>query len=83
MDFYAPWCGPCRATAPIIEQLAGEYPQMNFVKVDVDECPELATRYEIFSIPTFIIFKNGKVASQFAGATSKENFVVEIKKHLP
>ncbi len=82
VDFYAPWCGPCQTTAPIIDELSDEYQQMVFVKVNVDENPDLATQYGIFSIPTFIIFKEGKVVSQFSGANSKEAFVLEINKHL-
>ncbi len=80
VDFYAVWCGPCKVTSPIIDELSGEIKDMKFVQVDVDENPELATQYSIFSIPTFVIFKNGQVATQFVGAMGKEGFLSEINK---
>lgn len=80
VDFFATWCGPCKLTAPIIEQLAEEYKDIKFVQVDVDQNGELATEYSIFSIPTFIIFKNGEVVSQFSGGRGKEGFLEEINK---
>lgn len=80
VDFYAEWCGPCKLTAPILEEISKEMKKMKFVKINVDESQELASQYSIFSIPTFMIFKNGKVASQFTGAMSKEGFMSEINK---
>ncbi|OGK16640.1 thioredoxin [Candidatus Roizmanbacteria bacterium RIFCSPHIGHO2_01_FULL_39_12c] len=80
VDFYADWCGPCRVTSPLIEELSGEIKDMKFVKVDVDKNPQLAQQYSIFSIPTFMIFKGGQVASQFVGAMGKEGFLHEIQK---
>lgn len=80
VDFYADWCGPCRMTAPIIEELANEEKNVKFVKVNVDENPDLASQYQIFSIPTFLIFKDGKVVHQFVGALSKEGFIDEINQ---
>lgn len=80
VDFYAPWCGPCKMTSPVIDQLAQEYQQVKFVKINVDENGDLATQYSIFSIPTFVIFKNGQIVAQFAGAMGKEGFVAEINK---
>ncbi len=80
VDFYATWCGPCKMTAPIIEQLAQERNDIKFVKVDVDQNNELASQYSIFSIPTFIIFKEGKMVSQFAGGRGKEGFLEELNK---
>ncbi|MFA5135956.1 MAG: thioredoxin [Patescibacteria group bacterium] len=80
VDFYADWCGPCKMTAPIIEQLAEEHKDMMFYKVNVDENAEVVSQYSIFSIPTFIIFKDGKVTSQFSGGMGKESFENEIKK---
>lgn len=82
VDFYAEWCGPCKMTSPIIEQLAGEYPEMAFYKVDVDANGDLASQYSVFSIPTFVMFKDGKIVSQFSGAMGKEGFEAEIKKVL-
>jgi len=80
VDFFATWCGPCKMTAPIIDDLAKEYADIKFVKVDVDQNGELASEYSIFSIPTFIIFKDGKVVSQFSGGRGKEGFVEELQK---
>lgn len=80
VDFYAEWCGPCKMTAPIIEELSNETKDIKFVKINVDENSELASQYSVFSIPTFFIFKDGKVVSQFVGAMGKEGFVGEIKK---
>ena len=80
IDFYAIWCGPCRVTSPLIDELSNEYKNIKFLKVDVDQNPELAQQYSIFSIPTFMIFKGGQVASQFVGAMGKEGFLNEIKK---
>jgi thioredoxin 1 len=80
VDFYADWCGPCKMTSPIIEELANEVKEVKFVKVNVDENPDLASQYNIFSIPTFLIFKDGKVIHQFVGARGKESFLSEIDK---
>lgn len=80
VDFYAEWCGPCKMTSPIIESLSEEEKDMRFVKVDVDQDQDLASQYSVFSIPTFMIFKDGKVVSQFVGAMGKEGFVEEIHK---
>ena len=80
VDFYATWCGPCKMTEPIIEQLAKEMVQIKFVKVDVDANQELVSQFQVFSIPTFIIFKDGQAVNQFVGAMGKEGFLAEIKK---
>jgi thioredoxin 1 len=80
VDFFAQWCGPCKMTGPIIDELAQEKKEVKFVKVDVDKNPELASQYQVFSIPTFVILKEGKTVSQFVGAHSKEGFEQEINK---
>jgi len=80
VDFYADWCGPCRMTAPIIDELSQQLTGIKFVKVNVDENPDLASQYQIFSIPTFLIFKNGEVISSLVGVQSKESFLNELKK---
>jgi thioredoxin 1 len=69
-------------TGPVIDQLAEEVKNVKFVKVDVDQNQELASQYQIFSIPTFLIFKDGEVVSQFVGAQSKEGFLSEINKAM-
>ena len=80
VDFYATWCGPCKMTGPIIEQLAEEVKNVKFVKVDVDQNQELASQYQVFSIPTFLIFKDGQVVNQLVGAMGREGFLAEIQK---
>lgn len=80
VDFYADWCGPCKATGPIIEELASDMSDVRFVKVDVDANQEIAGSYSVFSIPTFLIFKDGKVVDQFVGAQGKDSFVDRIQK---
>ncbi len=80
VDFFAEWCGPCKMTGPIIEQLSEEKKDISFLKVNVDENNELASQYSIFSIPTFVIFKDGQVVSQFSGAMGKEGFEEELRK---
>ncbi|MCA9371824.1 thioredoxin [Candidatus Woesebacteria bacterium] len=82
VDFYADWCGPCKATGPIIEALAEEMTDVKFVKVNVDENQQLAGKYSVFSIPTFMVFKDGKMVNQFVGARSKDGFQEEIKKAM-
>lgn len=82
VDFYADWCGPCRLTAPIIDELSQEMVEVKFVKVNVDENPHLASQYSIFSIPTFLIFKQGKVVGQMVGLMGKEKMREEIKQYL-
>lgn len=83
VDFYADWCGPCKVTGPIIEELAKEEKyngKVSFVKINVDQNQELAGKYSVFSIPTFILFKDGKPVNQFVGARDKAGFQKEIDK---
>ncbi len=83
VDFWAEWCGPCRMVSPIVEELSKEYEdKVNFVKVNVEQNNELASRYNIFSIPTLAIFRDGKVVAQGAGAASKEAIRTYIDKHV-
>jgi len=80
VDFFAEWCGPCKMTGPVVDQLSEERKDISFFKVNVDENNELASQYSIFSIPTFVIFKDGQVVSQFSGAMGKEGFEEELRK---
>ncbi len=72
VDFWAPWCGPCRALGPVIDELSGEYEgKVSIVKMNVDENPSTPGKYAIRAIPTMILFKNGQVVEQMTGALSK------------
>ena len=83
VDFWAEWCGPCRSVSPIVEELSSEYSKkVNFVKVNVDQNGELTQKYNVFSIPTLAIFKNGEVVSQKVGAATKESFKTMIDSSL-
>ncbi len=83
VDFWATWCGPCRMIAPTVEELAEEYAGKVVVgKVDVDENPELAQAYGVMSIPTLILFKDGKVANQNVGLSTKRALIKLIEDHL-
>lgn len=84
-DFYADWCGPCKFTDPIVHELAESTEFKNkikFVKINVDDNQEIAGQYSVFSIPTFITFKNGQPVNQFAGARDKGGFETELKRAL-
>ncbi|KXJ77338.1 thioredoxin-2 [Aedes albopictus] len=73
VDFFATWCGPCKVIAPKLEELQNKYAEkVLFVKVDVDECEDLAAKYEISSMPTFLYIKNKKVVDQFSGANAEK-----------
>lgn len=78
VDFWASWCGPCQMVGPLVEQLAEEVDTVKFVKVNVDENPELAREYKVVSIPMFVLFKNGDVEKKQIGALPKN----EIKKFI-
>ena len=72
IDFFAPWCGPCRMVVPIVEQIAEEREDIKVVKINVDEEPELASQFRVMSIPTLVVFKDGAVVNQAVGARSKD-----------
>ena len=71
LDFWAPWCGPCRMVGPIIEQIAEERPDIKVCKINVDEEPALAQQYGVMSIPTLIVMEQGQILAQSAGARPK------------
>jgi thioredoxin 1 len=72
VDFFATWCGPCKMLGPVLEELSDEITDVKFVKIDVDEEPELAEKFGIMSIPSVFLFKNGEVAGSFLGLQPKD-----------
>jgi thioredoxin 1 len=83
VDFWAEWCGPCRAIGPVIEELSKEYAgKINVGKVNVDHNPQLSTNYNITSIPAILFIKGGKVLDKLVGAQPKSNFVKKIEQHI-
>jgi thioredoxin 1 len=83
VDFWAPWCGPCRMVAPVVDEIAGQYNgRLKVVKLNTDDSPNTAVRYQIMSIPTLLLFKNGKAVEQVVGAQPKAALVGKIEPHL-
>jgi thioredoxin 1 len=74
VDFWAPWCGPCKAVAPVLEQLAEAHPGVRFVKLDIDANPDTASRYDVLSIPTAILFEGGEPRDTLVGARPKSHY---------
>ena len=83
VDFWATWCGPCKAIAPIVDELATEYEGKAVIcKCNVDECDDVPMNYNIRSIPTLLFFKNGEVVDRHVGAASKADLAAKIESHL-
>jgi thioredoxin 1 len=82
VDFWAPWCGPCRMVAPVLEQIAEERPDLKIVQLNTDENVQTSAQYEVLSIPTLILFKNGEVAKKVIGAYPKKRLEAEIEPAL-
>ena len=78
MDFWAPWCGPCRMVAPLVEEIAKERSDIKVVKIDVDEEQELAMQFGVMSIPTLVVMKNGKIVNQVTGARPKAQILAML-----
>ena len=78
LDFWAPWCAPCRMVVPIIEEIADERPDIKVGKINVDEQPELASQFHVMSIPTLVVMKNGKIVNQVMGARPKASILAMI-----
>ena len=83
VDFWAEWCGPCKMIAPVIDQLAMELQgKIKMTKVNVDEVPQLAGQFNVMSIPTLLIFKDGKAVDQIVGALPKDRLLAKLSPHL-
>ena len=82
VDFWAPWCGPCRVVAPVLEEIAAERDDLRIVKLNVDENQQTAATYQVLSIPTMILFKNGEVAKKVIGAYPKKRLESELAAEL-
>lgn len=83
VDFWAAWCNPCRIIAPAVEALAKEYAgKLTCAKLDVDENPITATKFQVFSIPALLLFRNSKLVDRIVGAVPKQHIEVRIKQHL-
>ena len=82
VDFWAPWCGPCRVVAPVLEELNAERENLRVVKLNVDENQQTAAAYQVLSIPTLILFRGGQVAHKVIGALPKKRLEAEIEPQL-
>jgi thioredoxin 1 len=82
VDFWAAWCGPCRVVAPVLEEIAAERDDLRIVKLDIDENPQTAARYQVLSIPTMILFKGGQPVHTVIGAYPKKRLEQEIEPAL-
>jgi thioredoxin 1 len=82
VDFWAPWCGPCRVVAPVLEEIASERPELRIVKLDIDENPQTAARFQVLSIPTMILFKGGQPVKKVIGAYPKKKLEQELEPAL-
>ena len=83
VDFWAEWCGPCKMIAPVLEEIAGEHPgKLRIVKLNVDDNPSAARRYDVMSIPTLIVFKDGQPAKRLVGAKPKGALLEELSEFL-
>src|ERR671937_181420 len=82
VDFWAPWCGPCRIVAPVLEEINAEREDLRVVKLNVDENPQTAAAFDVLSIPTMILFRNGQVATKIIGAKPKRAIEAELEPAL-
>ena len=82
VDFWAPWCGPCRVVGPVLEEIAGERDDLRIVKLNTDENPQTAGAFQVMSIPTLILFKNGQPVKKVVGAYPKRKLVQELEPAL-
>lgn len=78
LDFWAPWCGPCRMVAPVVEEIAEERPDIKVGKINVDEQPELARQFRVMSIPTLVVMKEGRIVRRSVGASAKDQILAML-----
>ena len=82
VDFWAPWCGPCRMIGPVLEQMADDYPAVLFVKLNVDDAPAVAQQFSVMNIPTILAFEGGEVKQRIVGAMPKAKLAEELGPFL-
>jgi thioredoxin 1 len=82
VDFWAPWCGPCRVVGPVLEEIAGERDDLKIVKLNTDENPQISAQFQVLSIPTLILFKNGQPVKKVVGAYPKRKLEAELEPAL-
>jgi len=82
VDFWAPWCGPCRVVAPVLEEIAGERDNLRIVKLNIDENQQTAANYQILAIPTMLLFRDGQEAKRIQGAMPKRRLEAELEPAL-
>ena len=80
VDFWATWCGPCRMVGPLVEEIAAEHPEIKVGKINVDEQPELAAQFQIMSIPTLMVVKNGQITQRVVGARPKAQILALVQE---
>ena len=80
VDFWASWCGPCRMVSPLVDEIAAEHPEIKVGKINVDEQPELASQFQVMSIPTLMVVKNGQVTQRTVGARPKNQILALVQE---